>query len=322
MIASSTTTNQPHLSRARILAVDDDPFVIELLQEFLKAHYDLAVASNGEQVIACCRNALPDLVLLDVMLPGMDGYEVCRRLKSEPLTRDVPIIFVTAEDDTDAEIRALEAGAVDFICKPLERGIVLAHVRTHLLLKAQSDQLRNMAMTDVLTGVANRRNVESKLDTEWRRCLRSGEPISVIMIDIDEFKLYNDAYGHHVGDKCLQRIAAALASELRRAGDFVGRYGGEEFICVLADTSLEAAVCRANALGRAVELLAIEHASSATGAVVTISRGVCSTVPQDSTQLAALLKTADVMLYKAKRSGRNCTMAGALGQPAGGHAAG
>ncbi len=299
---------QAEPSRSRILVVDDDPSIIDLLQEFLRREYEVGVATNGEQAIAFCRDRLPDLVLLDVTMPGMDGYDVCRMLKSDPTTRNVPVIFVTAHGEVQSEIKGLEVGAVDFISKPVHRALVLARVRTHLLLRAQAEELRDMAMTDVLTGVANRRCVEAKLEAEWRRCHRNEAPIAVIMIDIDQFKLYNDAYGHRSGDECLQHIAPALKNGFRRPSDLVGRYGGEEFICVLPDTGLDGAVERADALGRAVEQLGIKHAHDAASPVVTISRGVCATIPDGETALAVLLEAADSMLFEAKRNGRNCTM--------------
>jgi diguanylate cyclase (GGDEF)-like protein len=303
--------------RSRILVVDDDPSIVDLLEAFLQHEYHVSVATHGEQAIDLCRRQLPDLVLLDVMMPGPDGYEVCRRLKSDPATRDVPIIFVTARDEVDEEIRGLEAGAVDFLSKPVHRAIVLARVRTHIVLRQQAAKLRDMAMTDILTGVANRRCVEERLDSEWRRCRRNQVPIAVIMIDIDHFKFYNDAYGHQAGDNCLQHIAAALKKGLRRPGDLLGRYGGEEFLCLLPETTLDRAVERADELGRAVMALNIVHAHAADERVVTISRGVSATVPTGETELADLLEVADAMLYDAKRGGRNRTMACLLGLNAG-----
>jgi diguanylate cyclase (GGDEF)-like protein len=172
-------------------------------------------------------------------------------------------------------------------------------------------------MTDILTGVANRRCVEERLDSEWRRCRRNQVPIAVIMIDIDHFKFYNDAYGHQAGDNCLQHIAAALKKGLRRPGDLLGRYGGEEFLCLLPETTLDRAVERADELGRAVMALNIVHAHAADERVVTISRGVSATVPTGETELADLLEVADAMLYDAKRGGRNRTMACLLGLNAG-----
>jgi diguanylate cyclase (GGDEF)-like protein len=293
--------------RPRILVVDDDPSVVELLRKFLEQEFDVSVAAHGEQAIELCRANPPDLVLLDVMMPGPDGYEVCRRLKADPMTRHVPVIFVTARNEIEEEIRGLEAGAVDFLSKPVHRGIVLARSRTHIVLKQQAEKLRDMAMTDILTGVANRRCIDERLEIEWRRCRRNQAPLALIMIDIDHFKLYNDTYGHLAGDNCLQHIAPALKHALRRPGDLLGRYGGEEFICLLPETALERAVERADELGRTVQRLNIVHGHPAAGPVVTISRGVSATVPSGEAELADLLHVTDAMLYEAKRGGRNCT---------------
>jgi diguanylate cyclase (GGDEF)-like protein len=299
--------------RPRILVVDDDPSIVDLLEAFLQHDYHVSVATHGEQAIGLCRQQLPDLMLLDVMMPGPDGYEVCRRLKFDPATRDVPIIFVTARDEIEEEIRGLEAGAVDFLSKPVHRAIVLARVRTHIALRQQAAKLRDMAMTDILTGVANRRCMEERLDSEWRRCRRNQAPIAVIMIDIDHFKLYNDAYGHQAGDNCLQHIASTLKKGLRRPGDLLGRYGGEEFVCLLPETTLDRAVERADELGRAVMELNIVHAHAADEDVVTISRGASATIPTGELELTDLLQVVDAMLYDAKRGGRNRTMACPLG---------
>jgi diguanylate cyclase (GGDEF)-like protein len=302
--------------RPRILVVDDDPSIVDLLEAFLQDDYEVLIAAGGEQAIAACRRRQPDLMLLDVMMPGLDGYEVCRRLKADPATREVPVIFVTARAEIEEEVRGLEAGAVDFISKPVHRAIVRARVRTHVVLRQQAAKLRDMAMTDILTGVANRRSIEERIESEWRRCRRSRSPIAIIMIDIDHFKLYNDAYGHQAGDNCLEHIASALRRCLRRAGDLLGRYGGEEFICLLPETTLEHAVQKADELGRAVRDLNIVHARDTGEPVVTISRGVSATIPRGDEEPADLLQVADAMLYDAKRAGRNRTAAAPLGPAA------
>jgi diguanylate cyclase (GGDEF)-like protein len=223
-------------------------------------------------------------------------------------------MFVTAHDRPEDEVKGLEAGAVDFITKPVHPAIVLARVRTQLTLKQQADQLRDMAWTDALTGVANRRSFEARLQLEWRRCQRIKLPLSLIMIDIDHFKLYNDAYGHQAGDRCLQHVASALGASLRRGSDFVSRYGGEEFVCVLPGAGLAGAIERADEIGRAVERLGIAHAQAAAGPMVTVSRGVSATIPDTETAASDLLEVADAMLYQAKRTGRNRTLSSVLGR--------
>ena len=302
--------------RSLILVVDDEPSTVCILMETLSEEYEVASVTDGEQALAFCARRVPDLILLDVAMPGLDGYEVCRRLKSDTQTGDVPIMFVTAHDGAEDELRGLEAGAVDFLAKPVHPLVVRARVGTQITLKRQADRLRDMALTDALTGVANRRSFEERLKVEWGRCHRLQMPLSLIMIDIDHFKLYNDAYGHQAGDNCLKHIASVLGATLRRTSDMLSRYGGEEFLCLLPGTGLEGAVEKADEMGRAVERLSIVHGQPMAGPVVTVSRGVSTTMPNAESEAADLLEVADAMLYETKRSGRNRTLASALGQRA------
>lgn len=293
--------------RPRILVVDDQPTNIQTLYQVLKGEYDVAMATNGSQAIELCQRRPPDLVLLDVVMPGIDGFEVCRRLKADPATRDVPVIFVTARDSTEDETLGLEVGAVDFIAKPVNPPVVRARVRTHVALKRQADLLRSMAFNDGLTGVANRRWFDERLQVEWLRCRRNKVPLSLILFDLDHFKAYNDRYGHQAGDDCLRAVATAMKSRLGRPGDLLARYGGEEFVCLLPETPMEGARAKADDLGQAVLDLGIAHGDSATAEVVTISRGVATALPAVDGAQNELLQHADEKLYAAKRAGRNRT---------------
>lgn len=295
--------------RPRILVVDDQPTNIQTLYQVLKGDYDVAMATDGSQAIALCQRRPPDLVLLDVVMPGLDGFEVCRRLKQDQATRDVPVIFVTARDSTEDETQGLEVGAVDFITKPVNPPVVRARVRTHIDLKRQADLLRSMAFNDGLTGVANRRWFDERLQIEWLRCRRNKLPLSLVLLDLDHFKAYNDHYGHQAGDDCLRAAAAAMKSRLGRPADLLARYGGEEFVCLLPETPAEGARAKADDLGRAVLDLALAHAGSATAPVVTISRGVATAAPAVDGSPSELLARADERLYAAKRAGRNRTEA-------------
>jgi diguanylate cyclase (GGDEF)-like protein len=235
----------------------------------------------------------------------MDGFETCQRLKAMANMVEVPIIFVTAKIGHETETLAFEAGAVDFINKPVNPDVVRARVRTHLKLKFQADLLRNLAQTDGLTGVANRRNFDETLQKEWQRCRRSGLPLSLIYVDVDYFKAYNDCYGHQMGDVCLQAIAHVLMNNLRRPPDLVARYGGEEFVCLLPETPLSGAITKAHMLEKAVRALDMVHQNSAVADVVTISLGVATVRPASGTgSTDTLLSLADQMLYQAKRTGR------------------
>jgi diguanylate cyclase (GGDEF)-like protein len=307
--------NRSGTKRGRVLIVDDQRLNVQLLTDILQDHYEISVAVDGERAVELCARRPPDLVLLDVQMPGLDGYEVCRRLKADPATREIPVIFVTARDTMEDQVKGLEAGAVDFITKPVHAPIVRARTRTHILLKQHADRLRELALTDTLTGVANRRSFDERLRTEWRRCQRSQSPIGLVMIDVDHFKQYNDAYGHQAGDNCLSRVSNAMRSCLRRPGDMLARYGGEEFACLLPETGLGQAMRKAEELGNAVQELGIPHASSGAAPIVTISRGVAALVPSTELQARELVRIADEMLYEAKRKGRNRTVSGPLDLP-------
>jgi len=222
--------------RPCLLVVDDQPINIQALYRIFAPDHRVLMATSGAKALALCREDPPDLVLLDVEMPELDGYEVCARLKADEATRNIPVIFVTSHTDADEETKGLELGATDFIAKPVNPAVVRARVKTHLTLKAQSDLLRQMVFLDGLTGVANRRCFDERLDVEWRRAARSASPLALLMLDVDHFKRFNDCYGHQMGDECLRQVAAAIKGSLVRPGDVVARYGGEEFACILPAT--------------------------------------------------------------------------------------
>ena len=297
-------------ARPRLLVVDDQPINIQTLYQIFHADHEVFVATSGEQALAFCRsNPLPDLILLDVVMPGLDGLAVCQQLKADPVLANIPVIFVTACMDPADETRALEAGGVDFITKPVNPMVVRARVKTHLTLKAQEDFLRSLVFVDGLTGVANRRRFDEALLSEWRQCRRAGTPLALLMIDIDHFKRYNDHYGHPTGDACLQQVAAVLKAAMQRACDLVARYGGEEFVCLLPGCDQAPALAKAQALQAALAAQGIAHEASPTAAWVTLSIGVAVAQPQAGGSPAALVAAADAALYSAKHRGRNCISA-------------
>ncbi|MDB5816332.1 MAG: Response regulator PleD [Rhodocyclales bacterium] len=287
-----------------LLVIDDMPSNIETLYEICKEDYEVCMATSGQQALEFCQTRQPHLILLDVEMPEMDGHEVCRRLKSDLLTDNIPVIFVTANNDPLEEARALDEGVTDFITKPFHARVVLARVRTQLTLKYQTDLLRTLALTDGLTGVANRRHFDTTLQNEWRRCARARHSLALILIDVDFFKRYNDHYGHQAGDDCLQCIASALRAMLNRSHDLIARYGGEEFVYILPDTSLEGAEKKACEMEAAVRALAIPHEKSDVAEFVTISVGVAACIPARGEDAADLLGCADRQLYAAKQAGR------------------
>ncbi|MYM96538.1 diguanylate cyclase domain-containing protein [Duganella vulcania] len=290
----------------RILVVDDAMENIQILHHALRDEHEVLFALSGEKALELALEQQPDLILLDAVMPGMDGYAVCAALRNSPRLQDIPVIFVTALNQPEDETRALEAGAVDFISKPFNVAVVRARVRSQLTIKRQADAMRELSMTDGLTGVANRRSFNDALDAEWRRCARAGLPLSVIMIDIDHFKLYNDHYGHQAGDLCLQQVSLAMARCASRPQDLLARYGGEEFILLLPQEPAPGAEVVARRILEEVRALAIPHAAAPTVPYVSVSLGVCTALPPlDSVDSNALVRMADSQLYRAKQDGRN-----------------
>lgn len=291
--------------RPRLLIVDDQATNVRIINDLFKSSFDVFMARAGEQVMELCRTQSPDIILLDLDLPGIDGYEVCRRLKLDEATADIPVIFITGHQNNAIEARGFELGAVDFIAKPIVGNIVQARVRVHLQLKLQSNFLRSMAMVDGLTGLANRRMFDQALDKRWRQCARERQPFSLLMLDVDYFKRYNDTYGHQLGDDCLRAVASCIGRQLHRPLDLAARYGGEEFACLLPGTEVAGATAEAEAILQAVRTLALEHGASDAAAVITLSVGVATCMPTANSDPALLLRAADIELYRAKASGRN-----------------
>jgi len=295
----------PESARATVLLVDDVPANLSLLSSILREDYRIQLATNGAKALELVATSAPDLILLDVMMPEMDGHEVCRRLKSNPDTRDIPVIFVTAQNQVEDEELGLTLGAMDYIHKPISPPIIKARVRNHIVLKLQTDALKRLTLIDGLTKVPNRRHFDDSLDNEMQRALRTQHPLSLLMIDVDYFKPFNDHYGHGVGDTCLIRIAQAMQAQVSRPMDLLARYGGEEFVVLLPGTGLEGASTVAESLRRTVAALQIPHALSAVATHVTVSIGVASLAQSGPKSTSDLLRLADQALYRAKQAGRN-----------------
>lgn len=301
-----------------LLLVDDDPGAIQLMARILADDGKLRFATNGADALRLALDAPPDLVLLDAEMPGMGGFEVCAALKADPALADVPVIFVTSHRDEGFEVAGFAVGAVDFIAKPVNPQLLLVRVRSQLRVKRMADELRSNASTDALTGIANRRRFDETLEREWLRARRARDPLALVLVDIDFFKLYNDHYGHPAGDDCLRRVARALSAGCMRPADTVARYGGEEFALVLPHTPTLGAEHVARRLLDAVEGLSIPHAGSTVAEVVTISAGIACYAEESGTfpeagadtpgaaegAIRALIDAADAGLYAAKRAGR------------------
>lgn len=290
--------------KPKLLVVDDQPDNIQQLVQALAGDYQVFMATSGEQALAVCQSNPPDLLLLDVLMPGMDGFAVCRQLKAQAATEAIPIILLTARPDAGQETHGLSLGAVDVVSRPLNPAVVRARVHAHLTLKFQSDLLKKLVLLDGLSGVFNRRYFDQQLATEWARATRSRLSLSLVLLNVDHFGAYNERHGHQAGDDCLRLIAVTLKSVLRRPADVVARFGGEEFACLLPDTSHEDALALAQAMERRVRQLALPRGGAQGSDVVSVSVGLGTRVSPHSGQASDLLTLAATQLQRAKHSGR------------------
>ena len=294
------------IQKQSILIVDDERINIKALSAVLADDYDLKVATSAAKAFHIANSETqPDLILLDIVMPDIDGYEACKYLKAEPKTSNIPIIFITGKSDEDDEAMGLTLGASDYITKPFRPAIVLARVKTQLKIKQQADLLEQMSYMDSLTNIHNRRYFDMALTSEWQRCWRNQRPLSLLMMDIDCFKQYNDQYGHQQGDFCLQRVADCLTQALRRASDHLARYGGEEFCVILPETDNANACQLAENVRMGIKALHLCHGSSICMDYVTLSIGVATALPSPEKTPASLILSADELLYQAKKTGRN-----------------
>jgi len=289
--------------KARILIVDDEPINIHVLSNALNDTYNLFAVTSGREALAFCMTHAPDLVLMDMDMPDINGVEACKTLKEKSETHDIPIVFVTGHGDSDAEDKCWEAGGVDFLTKPVNANTLNHRIKSHLALKELTDELRRMAYQDGLTQVSNRRYFDEYLLRQQKLSQRSGSLFALLMFDIDFFKSYNDHYGHLAGDDCLRLVAKVLKQSVERPGDFVARFGGEEFAVVLPETDIAGAILVATKLLANVRELGIKHKGSPFG-VVTGSIGIAASDGSKKT-LQELIDTADRRLYVAKTSGRD-----------------
>lgn len=293
--------------QSTILIVDDSPVNIKALGEPLKDLYNIRIATSGEKALEIARSSNPpDLILLDIIMPFKNGYEVCKELKADSSTQNIPVIFITAMDEEKDETRGLALGAVDYITKPFSLPIVIARLKTHLELKHHRDILENLSSIDGLTGLPNRRRLDEVLHLEWKRAVRKSIPISLVMVDIDHFKLYNDNLGHLAGDDCLKQVAHILSASTQRPTDFSSRFGGEEFLLILPDTDLEGALYIAESFRKKLKNAKIPHQFSPISDLVTCSMGVATTTPLVQDNPESLIQAADQTLYQSKDRGRNC----------------
>lgn len=317
-----------------ILIVDDmTSNILFLVNIFSPQGYHIRQANNGYQALEQIALKTPDLILLDINMPIMDGYEVCKIIKSNPQTQDIPIIFLSGCDQADDKIKAFNLGGIDYITKPFYPEEVLIRTKNQLIIQQQKKQLikqnislqkeiekrkkaevalrqanqklEELATMDDLTKVANRRYFNQYLSQQWQQMKREEKPIALIICDVDHFKLYNDTYGHQKGDECLRQVAQILSHNTKRKTDLLARYGGEEFAIILPYSSWQGGLHLGQCICGDVLKAQIPHATSETSEYVTISVGVSCTIPDEDNSPDDLLKNADKALYQSKSKGRN-----------------
>ncbi|MYN03841.1 diguanylate cyclase [Pseudoduganella sp. DS3] len=289
----------------KVLIADDDGINRQVLATLLKPDHVVLLAKSGEQALERAQRHLPDLVMLDVMLPDMDGYEVLRRLRADPATAHIEVIFITGMGRPEDEARGLKLGAADYITKPFNSTVVMARVATHLQVVRQRRLLEHLAHMDGLTELANRRRFDDIYAVEWERARRHQHALSVAILDIDAFKQYNDHYGHPAGDRVLRAVAREARSAMRRPSDLAARYGGEELVLLMPETDAAQALFVAEALREAVAQLLVPHERSTVSPVLTVSIGGATMAAGGAEDAPALFDAADEALYRAKESGRN-----------------
>ena len=306
----------------KILLVDDDLSSIRLMSNVLMDLGAIQFATSGQDALRLIHEQAPSVIVLDSEMPGMGGFELCQILKSNPVTAEIPVVFVTSHATEDFQVTGFDLGAADFIAKPVSPVLLLARVRTQLRLAQATSELHRVATTDALTQVPNRGRFDEVLQVEWARCRRAGEALCLMMIDIDHFKEYNDHYGHPAGDACLMRVAQALRAVCLRPGDMVARYGGEEFVLLMPKTARAGGMHMASRVLAAIADLGLPHAASLTANHVTVSVGLgiydaespgWQPGGNESRELAVLApplsaedltRAADRALYAAKVAGR------------------
>ena len=287
-----------------ILIVDDEKSNLMVLTHILSPEYTIYTAKDGQDAINKAGKLLPDLILLDIIMPEMDGYEVLTTLKNSAETRKIPVIFITGLDSSEDEEKGLVLKAADYIGKPFRPAIVKLRVGNQIQIVNQMRTIERLSMIDQLTNIPNRRSFDNRLNMEWNRAIREKAPISLLMTDVDKFKVYNDTYGHQQGDTVLQTVAAVYSRTLKRSGDFAARWGGEEFVVLLPNSDKNGALMVAEQIRANVESEIIPIPDGG-NTKVTISIGVNTLMPTSDSSLEGFVSGADTALYTAKETGRN-----------------
>lgn len=288
-----------------ILIVEDINSDIDVLNHILNKYYTIYVAKTAETALKMAHEYLPDLILLDIILPDRTGFAVLTDLKESCETCNIPIIIITGLNNAQYEEKGLTLGAVDYIMKPFHNAVVLARIKTHMKIVDYIHTIERIGMIDALTGLPNRRCFDVQFSTEWARAVREKTPISLLMIDIDKFKVYNDAHGHVQGDLMLKATSELIANNLKRPGDQAVRYGGDEFVVLLPNTDIEGAGIIAENIRSEIEAQIVSGLDDGVRTSITVGIGIASRVPGTSEECSNLLLEADKYLYEAKTVGKN-----------------
>ncbi|MEA5576298.1 PleD family two-component system response regulator, partial [Anabaena sp. UHCC 0451] len=300
-------------NQSLVLIVNDEPFNRQEMRLALEDDgYQVAEAKNGAEAINVFRQLRPDLVLIDALMPYMDGFECCHQLLSVDSNKHTPVFMITVLEDQQSIDYAFQVGVEDYLIKPIHWPILRQRVRRSIersqlqqKLAVDNQQLQQLVNIDALTKVANRRRFDEYLSLAWQCQIRDQQPISFILCDVDFFKSYNDSYGHLLGDRCLYEIAQAMQNVVQRPADLVARYGGDEFAIVLTNTNQEGAAYLAEKICFAVRSLAIPHENSQVSSHVTLSVGLSTLIPQPNSSCEEIIAAADLVMYQAKLSGRD-----------------
>lgn len=289
--------------KPKIIVLDDSPSILQVLSSELENDYEVVTCQTIDSLFEALHDYSPDLILLDIILGKSNGFEVCKRLNSDMRFMDIPVILMTSLEDEASEEAGFSVGAVDYIKKPLRLSILKARVKTHVELKLMRDYFKRLSSMDGLTGLHNKRSFTEHLQIEWLKGLRSKEPLSLIMMDIDYFKKYNDHYGHIQGDDCLKNIAGAIEKSVD--GGFCARFGGEEFACILPGCDAKKSADTARKIRKSVADLSIPHEHSTVSDKISLSIGIATAVPRSELSPEDVIRAADACLYSAKEKGRD-----------------
>lgn len=292
-------------NRHTILIIEDSPLTVKILEDMLKDDYNILTSYYGIEGLEIAEKENPDLIILDILMSPMDGYETCEKLKQNYLTKSIPVIFITALGEMEDEKKGLEIGAIDYITKPFSAPIIKARVKNHLELKHSRDILAELSSLDGLTGIYNRRYFDILMEQEWNKSILSNSVLSVMLMDIDKFKMYNDNYGHLEGDECLRLVANCIKDSANKSKCITARFGGEEFVTLMPNIGNNEAKKFADNIFRALKATKIPFEVSPVDNIVTISAGLGTIYPDESHILTTFIKEVDDLLFASKFNGRN-----------------